>query len=306
MRVDFPAYAAQPDGSLDLLTGALLIAADAYPGLDQDEVVRQLEELAEPLSRRGLADLPGRAQARALGDYLGLACGFRGNAEDYYQPENSFLNDVLARRVGIPISLAVVYVEVARRVGVRASGVGFPGHFLVRVEDADRPVVVDPFNGGAILAQTDLAALLEKSGYRGPFAPAMLDPAPARHVIARMLMNLRGIYAARGDYARLLVVLDRFLDLLPESTEEFRDRGYLLARLGAPTLVLWGAETRGDPAAPEAYRAVRPDLDQEVVPGTARWPHVDAPAETARALLGWWSRQGEPASASRDRESGTE
>jgi regulator of sirC expression with transglutaminase-like and TPR domain len=232
--VDFSAYARQPDEDLDLLTGAILIAADAYPGLDQAELARRIDELAEPLSRRVLGDLPGRAQARALGDYLGLACGFRGNTEDYYEPENSFLNDVLTRRVGIPISLAVLYVEVARRVGVRASGVGFPGHFLVRVEDADRPVVIDPFNGGVILAQSDLAALLEKSGYRGPFAPGMLDPTPPRHVIARMLMNLRGIYAARGDYPRLLLVLDRFLDLLPESTEEFRDRGYLLARLGAP------------------------------------------------------------------------
>jgi regulator of sirC expression with transglutaminase-like and TPR domain len=234
MGVDFSAYAAQPDDELDLLTGAILIAADAYPGLDQGDVLRRMDELAEPLSRRNVAALPGRAQARALGDYLGLACGFRGNAEDYYEPENSFLNDVLTRRVGIPISLAVVYVEVARRVGVRASGVGFPGHFLVRVEDADRPVVLDPFNGGAILGQQELVALLEKSGYRGPFAPAMLDPTPPRHVIARMLMNLRGVYASRGDYPRLLLVLDRFLDLLPESTEEFRDRGYLLARLGAP------------------------------------------------------------------------
>jgi regulator of sirC expression with transglutaminase-like and TPR domain len=232
--VDFSIFARQPDDELDVLTGAILIAADAYPGLDQAEVVRRIDELAEPLARRGVAELPGRAQARALGDYLGLACGFRGNAEDYYEPENSFLNDVLTRRVGIPISLAVVYVEVARRAGVRASGVGFPGHFLVRVEDADRPVVLDPFNGGAILGQAELGALLERSGYRGPLVPAMLDPTPARHVIARMLMNLRGVYAARGDYPKLLLVLDRFIDLLPESTEEFRDRGYLLARLGAP------------------------------------------------------------------------
>lgn len=231
--MDFPAYAAQPDEKLDLLTGAILIAADAYPGLDGASVVRTLDELAEPLLRRRVADLPGRAQARALSDYLGLACGFRGNAEDYYEPKNSFLNDVLTRRVGIPISLSVVYVEVARRAGVPASGVGFPGHFLVRVEDADRPVVLDPFNRGVILGEADLVRLLQQSGYRGPFAPAMLDPTPPRQVLARMLMNLRGIYAARGDIARLLLVIDRFLDLFPESTEELRDRGYLLARLGA-------------------------------------------------------------------------
>ncbi len=232
--MDFPAYAAQPDHELDLVTGALLIAHDAYPELDSQAVLAELDQLAQPLARLAMQTLPARAQARALADHLALRCGFRGNTEDYYDPKNSFLNDVLERRLGIPISLAVVYVEVARRAGMRASGVGFPGHFLVRVDDATGPVVVDPFNAGETLGEPALRELLKRTNYRQPFTREMLAPTPVRHVLARMLMNLRGIYTTRADYARLLVVLDRFIDLLPESTEELRDRGYLWARLGAP------------------------------------------------------------------------
>jgi regulator of sirC expression with transglutaminase-like and TPR domain len=111
--------------------------------------------------------------------------------------------------------------------------VGFPGHFLVRLDDGSTPTVIDPFNGGGVLDEAALADLLKRTNYRQPFSQEMLAPTPVRHVIARMLMNLRGIYASRADYPRLLVVIDRFLDLMPDSTEELRDRGYLLARLGA-------------------------------------------------------------------------
>ena len=241
--MDFPAYAAQPDHALDLLTGALLIATDAYPSLDWAEQEAALEELSAPLARLGLAELRAAAQARALSDHLALRCGFRGNTEEYYDPRNSYLNEVLQRRRGIPISLAVVYIEVARRAGAKLSGVGFPGHFLVRVDGASGPVVMDPFNGGQVLSEEALSDLLRRANYRQPFSRDMLSPTPVRHVIARMLMNLRGIYATQGDYARLLLVIDRFLDLMPESTEELRDRGYLWARLGAPEAALRDLES---------------------------------------------------------------
>lgn len=231
--MDFPAYAALPDHELDLLTGALLIASDAYPALDWGEQIGVLAELSAPLARLELGRLPVRAQARALADHLALRCGFRGNTEDYYDPRNSFLNEVLVMRRGIPISLGVLYIEVARRAGVRASGVGFPGHFLVRLDGGTETLVIDPFNGGEVLDERALTDLLRKANYRQPFSREMLAPTPVRHVIARMLMNLRGIYASRADYPRLLLVIDRFLDLMPESTEELRDRGYLWARLGA-------------------------------------------------------------------------
>jgi regulator of sirC expression with transglutaminase-like and TPR domain len=232
--VDFHEYASQPDDELDLLEGALLIASDARPGLDRAAVVAELEALARPLGGGRLAELPVPLQARALADHLFVREGFHGNSSDYYDPRNSFLDEVVARRTGIPISLSVLYVEVARRAGVRASPVGFPGHFLVRLDDHDRRILVDPFHGGGALDEVALAELLRRSGSKLRYSSEMIAPTPVRQVVARMLMNLRGIYAARGDYPRLLLILDRLIDLLPESTEELRDRGFLLGRLGAP------------------------------------------------------------------------
>ncbi len=235
--MDFHTYVAQPDEDLDLLTGALLIARDAYPGLDLDAQKRRLGLLAAPLAGRGLERAPLLMQAAAIGEYLYDTCGFRGNREDYYDPRNSFVNEVIERRLGIPLTLAVVYIEVARRIGVRARGIGFPGHFLVRVEDPDRDeaVIVDPFGAGAVLDRDDLQALLRQGdGGRLELSLSMLTPTPTRHVLARMLMNLRGIYATRGDYPRLLLVLDRLIDLIPDVANEVRDRGLLWAKLGAP------------------------------------------------------------------------
>jgi regulator of sirC expression with transglutaminase-like and TPR domain len=232
--LDFHAYAVQPDDELDLLEGALLIAKDAYPGLDPGEVEADLDELAEPLVAASVASMPAPIQARALAEHLFVRVGFRGNTGDYYDPKNSFLNEVVTRRMGIPISLSLVYVEVARRAGVSASPVGFPGHFLARIDDPDRRVVVDPFHGGEALDEVALAELLRRAGSKLRYSSDMIAPTPVRHVVARMLMNLRGIYASRGEYALLLVVLDRLIDILPDASEEHRDRGLLLGRLGAP------------------------------------------------------------------------
>ena len=236
--MNFPAYAAQPDEALDLLEGALLIATDARPGLDRSVVERRLEELASPLRALGVADLPLRARARALGDQLFVRAGFHGNTTDYHDPKNSFLDEVLTRRTGIPITLAVVYLEVARRAGVLASPVGFPGHFLVCLDAHAERVAIDPFAGGTVLDESGLAALLRRSGSRLSYAPELIAPTPVRQVIARMLMNLRVIYAQRGELSRLLVVFDRLIDLLPSAAEERRDRGLLFGRLGAPDAAL--------------------------------------------------------------------
>jgi len=233
--VDFRAYAAQPDDELDLLLGALLIAKDARPALELSAIDAQLDALAAPLVGRHLRHLPALVQARALADQLFVREGFHGNKADYYDPRNSFLDEVLTRRTGIPISLSVVYVEVARRVGVTASPVGFPGHFLVRIDDQDqRRLMIDPFHGGNVLTDAALTDLLKRSGSAVTYGEELIVPTPVRHVIARMLMNLRGIYSMRGEHARLLVVFDRLIDLLPNSAEELRDRGFLFARLGAP------------------------------------------------------------------------
>jgi regulator of sirC expression with transglutaminase-like and TPR domain len=236
--VDFRAYAAQPDDELSLLDGALLIANDARPGLDSKVVLAEIEKLAEPLARLELSNQPAAIQARALADQLFVHEGFRGNTSDYYDPRNSFIDEVLSRRTGIPISLSVLYVEVARRVGVMASPIGFPGHFLVGVDDDEQQLVVDPFNGGRLLDETALRAMLKRSGANVDYRADLVNPTPVRHVVARMLMNLRGIYVSRADHARLLVVFDRLIDLLPNPVEHIRDRGLLFGRLGAPAAAL--------------------------------------------------------------------
>ncbi|MFZ5894059.1 MAG: SirB1 family protein [Myxococcota bacterium] len=230
----FSSFAQQPDRDLDLVEGAVAVARIAYPGLEVSAVRARLDELAAPLIPLGLARLPAAAQARALADHLYRVHGFRGNQEAYLDPQNSFINAVLERRLGIPITLAVVYVEVARRLGVVARGVGFPGHFLVRIDDARDTVVIDPFFGGEILDRGALSDLLRRVAPRMNLRDEMLDPASVRHIVARMLMNLRGIYAARADSGRLLAVLDHLIDLMPDAADEVRDRGFLCARLGAP------------------------------------------------------------------------
>src|SRR5690606_39221413 len=147
-----------------LIEGALWIASDAYPGLDRTLQYRRLDELAGPLIDERVGELTASAQALALGAHLNRDCGFRGKQGDYYDPDNSFINVVLERRLGIPISLAVVYIEVARRAGVRASGVGFPGHFLVRIEDEHESVMLDPFSSRS-LSRPELRELLSAASH---------------------------------------------------------------------------------------------------------------------------------------------
>jgi regulator of sirC expression with transglutaminase-like and TPR domain len=234
----FADYAARPDDELSLLDGALWIASDAYPALDWAAQRRLLHELATPLVQHDLGAIPAAAQAMALAAYLSSDCGFRGNSDDYYHPDNSYINRVLDKRLGIPISLAVVYIEVGRRVGVRAAGVGFPGHFLVRVQDDENHVIVDPF-ANRILESIQLERLCEVATHgKLKLTPEMLEPATNRHIIARMLMNLRAVYAARGDPRGLLLVLDRLVDLMPQAIEHRRDRGVLCAELGATRAAL--------------------------------------------------------------------
>lgn len=232
--MDFDEYAAQPDDALDLLQGALLIAKDEYPSLDLGAQVARVDALAAPLRAAGVEGLPIGGQIAALAEHLFDRRGFRGNERDYYDPRNSYLNVVLDRGLGIPITLSVIYIEVAERVGITAQGVAFPGHFLVRVDGSDAPRIVDPFHGGIELDRNALAGLLERAGDRRKLDDTLLEPTPERMVLVRMLMNLRSIYASRGDYPRLLVVLDRIVDLLPDAAREVRDRGLLAARLGAP------------------------------------------------------------------------
>jgi regulator of sirC expression with transglutaminase-like and TPR domain len=233
----FEELAALPDDRLDVATGAALIARDVFPHLDVAELLGRFDAMAAPLVARDVTGASPEDQARRISEHVYETLGFRGNEADYYDPKNSFLPDVLDRRLGIPITLALVYCEVARRAGVRARGVGFPGHFLVRVDHShadDAPQVIDPFFGGRLLGAPELQALLHRAAPTQKLVLAEhLAVATPRATLVRMLINLKWVYMTRGDLARALLALDRIVLLSPDSTAALRERGSLAVRLGS-------------------------------------------------------------------------
>jgi regulator of sirC expression with transglutaminase-like and TPR domain len=233
----FEQLALLPEERIDVATGAALIARDAYASLDLDRLDARFDALAAPLIARGVASRSPEEQVQLVSTHLYEDLGFRGNEQDYYDPKNSLLPDVLDRRLGIPITLALVYCEVARRAGVQARGVSFPGHFLVRVDAVgreDAPLAVDPFFGGRRLDEPGLQKLLERaSPAQKLVVEEHLAPASAKTMLVRMLINLKWIYATRGDFARALLALDRIICLTPDSVPALRERGLLAVRLGA-------------------------------------------------------------------------
>ncbi|MEM7050709.1 MAG: transglutaminase-like domain-containing protein [Acidobacteriota bacterium] len=229
-RQRFARLVARPDGQIDLAEGALLIAAEEYPELDIEDQLRRLDGLADA-ARGALAEVEDDPLLRLqrLNRFLFVESGFRGNREDYYDPRNSFLNEVLERRLGIPITLSLVLMEVGRRAGVELEGVGFPGHFLVR----HGQTLLDPFDGGRFLNCHDCQDLLAcMTGGRMPFHDGLLRTASNHEILLRMLNNLRGIYSEIGDQERVIAVLDRLLLLAPEDGILRRDRGLLLLERG--------------------------------------------------------------------------
>lgn len=232
----FEQLARMPDECIEVVIGAALIARDAYATLDVERVLARFDEMAAPLLARDIASLPPEQQADAVSRRLYDQLGFRGNEQDYYDPKNSLLPDVLDRKLGIPITLALVYCEVARRTGVRARGISFPGHFLVRVDPlcTEAPIFIDPFFGGRRLDTAALQKLLDRASPNQKLTPGEhLAPASHRTMLVRMLINLKWIYATRGDFARALLALDRIISLTPDSIPALRERGLLAARLGA-------------------------------------------------------------------------
>jgi len=200
--------------SRDLAQAALMVAEAEYPGLDIARYIEMLDTLATRV-REAITAAPRTPQMATVLHVLYEELGFRGNAADYYDPKNSFLNDVLENRRGIPITLAIVLVEICRRVGVDAQGVSFPGHFLVRSSVAGGAMIIDPFDGRPLDAE-DLQLLYARAtNDEGPIDPRLLEPASTRQVLLRMLNNLRSIYEGRGDQARLRAVLQRMALLSP-------------------------------------------------------------------------------------------
>jgi regulator of sirC expression with transglutaminase-like and TPR domain len=234
----FEELARGTEDDIDVALGAALIARDVYQDLDIVSLLARFDELAAPIVRLGLDAMSAEAQALEMAHYVYERQGFAGNEADYYDPKNTLLPDVLERRLGIPITLALVYCEIAKRVGIPARGVSFPGHFLVRIERVGRdlglgPVIVDPFFGGRVLDEKSLASLLKRVvGPREVLRPEHLVPATPRLVLVRMLTNLKTVYLARGENSRALLALDRLVSIVPDAPFALRERGLLAARLG--------------------------------------------------------------------------
>jgi len=209
------------------------------------------------------------AALRRLNLYLFEEQGFRGNTEEYYDPRNSFLNDVLDRRTGIPITLSVVYMELGRRLGLTIRGIGLPGHFIVEWKGDREQLFIDPFNRGVILDARDCQALAARATGRAiELRPAHFRPVGKRQILARMLLNLKGIWFSRKEWGRALAVVERLLLIDPAAPGEVRDRGIVHARLGTWVAAVRDLEAylRARPEAPDAesvrhhLRAVRQAL----------------------------------------------
>jgi regulator of sirC expression with transglutaminase-like and TPR domain len=228
------------DVNIDLAHACLLIAQDAYPQLEVERYLGDIERMAIRLRGRTPQTAAVEERVAMLNQFLFEDLGFRGNTEEYYDPRNSYLNDVLDRKVGIPISLSVVYMAVGRRVGLPLEGVSFPGHFLVRLRLRAGVLVLDPFAGGAPQSEADLRERLQRVIPPGatdnvPLSELPLDqfiePATNRQILARVLRNLKAIYRETDKPERMLEVLNRMLLVAPDSTAELRDRGLVYERL---------------------------------------------------------------------------
>ncbi|MBM3222328.1 MAG: tetratricopeptide repeat protein [Candidatus Tectomicrobia bacterium] len=234
VRQRFAALIAHPQGVFRLAEGALLIAQEEYPALDIPAYLQRLDAMAAVVSARlGLEIDPQRIVVQ-LNAYLFDEQGFRGNQEQYYDSRNSFLNEVIERKTGIPITLSVVYIELARLVGLPIVGVGMPGHFLVRYSAQPTVFWIDPYYRGQILTREDCRErLTDMYGPRLLWDDAYLEPVSDHAILQRMLYNLKAIYVQRHDHQRALQIVERLLLLRPDVLTEMRDRGLLHAQLGA-------------------------------------------------------------------------
>ena len=229
------------ENHINLARAALTIASFEYPDLDVQAYLDRMDRLADAAQpAMKSADIPELGVAQFLFETL----GFTGNARDYADPRNSFLNDVIERRLGIPITLSVLFMEIAKRVGVQASGIGLPGHFIVRIRaGANGPnsnngfvLYLDPVHHGSLLSEEDCKERVRNVTHgKLPFDPAFLSPVSNRYILTRMLNNLKNYYATTNDAARGAKVLERLLVLNPHDFIEMRNLGLLYGALGKRT-----------------------------------------------------------------------
>ena len=247
--LDYFSYLVQSDAEFPLLEAAASLAQDDYPDLDVQQVLGSVDQLLARLKRRFAADAPPLQKLRALNQFFYRDLNFAGNLNHYYDPDNSYISVILQTRRAIPITLAVVWLELAQGVGLAARGIGFPGHFMVKVNLPNGQVVIDPVDGQS-LSREELSERLEpfrrRSGLIDEFEVPLglyLQVAPPRDIIARMLHNLKEIHTSQEDWSRLISVQNRLIVLLPQTWSEYRDRGLAHAELGQLDLALADLDT---------------------------------------------------------------
>jgi regulator of sirC expression with transglutaminase-like and TPR domain len=249
------ALAQLPDAEIDLARGALLIAAEEHPGINIEDWMARLHELGDRAAERMPAGADWTTRLSILNRFLFKEEGFTGSETEVFDPRDSFLNEVLTRKSGIPITLSLIYMEVGRRAGMELQGVSFPGHFLVKMAVPGGDVVVDPYNGGIPLTVEQLEARL-RDVYLDqpiPLLEEVLVAADNKAILARILRNLKTWYLHESDWMRALSALDRMLMLEPDSLEELRERGE----------VYWQLECfRAAHADLERYLKLAPDAEE--------------------------------------------
>ena len=222
-----------PTAPLDLAELALYLARDEYPDMDVEACLSELAGMAHEAKRYQRGDLDARVTG--LCRYLFHDLGFRGNQAEYYDPRNSYFNQVLERRTGIPITLSMIAIAVGHRAGLEVMGIGLPGHFITKALLDDQEILFDPFHGGRRLSAEQCERLVEKlTGDPFKVTPSTLEPMPLGHIIARMLTNLKAIYLRDGDFARAARTIERLRQLVPDDPYQRRDLGISLLNTGQP------------------------------------------------------------------------
>jgi regulator of sirC expression with transglutaminase-like and TPR domain len=251
-------------GPLDVIQAALLVAAEEYPDLDVGGEAQRIRLICVAGAERVDGLTNPFARLDELRSYLFEDLGFRGNHDAYDDPRNSFLNEVLDRRLGIPLTLSMLFIEQARAAGFEAHGVGLPGHFVTRVRYDGRSVLVDPFHGGHVITIEDCRQLVARStGRAALFRSTHLDGVPGSAMLKRLLLNLKQVYVSSADFDRALSAVERLLLISPGDPQELRDRGLIKAHLGRPGPAI---------ADLERYLSLVPDApDLKTVEGRLVW-----------------------------------
>jgi len=228
IRQQFTETVTGPEHRLDLARAALLVASEEYPGLDSLRYIAKLEVMAAAVRAAVTMTDDPTLKIEYLNAYLFEKRGFRGNAEEYHDPRNSFLNDVVDRRLGIPITLSIIYMEVGRRVGMPLQGIGMPGHFIMKYAEPGEDLYIDPFNRGRILSRQACEELIQQLyGEPVAFQESFLASVTKKQILARVLMNLKAIYIHTKDHLKALSVIERLLLIQPGMEQEMKDRAAL-------------------------------------------------------------------------------